>query len=292
MSDHHHDANGVITDLEDVFCLRQQRTGKSAVVAAAGTRHDLGDSVSVGEHDDPAIDDPAVVDDVALDDGAHVGTRRRRPAARAGLPLGPLWALGVGAPDYVEPTRRRDGEHHHRPVAGGSNGPRAPAGGRRRQRRGRCRPCRGRPVARARSARREPEPEHCGRRPGRRDEGTAGHWGRGSFVAGSTGYRWGSGRSHRRRCLGESCLNAGCRDRRPARRPRTIRRPSPGGRQDRRRLPSGRREPLWQGSEVRRPHRAVRRHREAPVPRRPVRRACALTCRTPSRVRSPTSTTP
>jgi hypothetical protein len=69
MSDHRHDTNGVITDLEDVFSVWQRRTGKFAAVATTRPRHGLRDSVSVDEHDD------RTGGDVAGGDGTRVGAR-------------------------------------------------------------------------------------------------------------------------------------------------------------------------------------------------------------------------
>ncbi len=85
MSDHRHDTNGVITDLEDVFSLWQRRTGKFAAVATTRPRHGLRDSVSVDEHDDRTAATLRAVT------ARGVWPARRRLSARAGLPLGGFW---------------------------------------------------------------------------------------------------------------------------------------------------------------------------------------------------------
>jgi hypothetical protein len=97
MSDHRHDTNGVITDLEDVFSVWQRRTGKFAAVATTRPRHGLRDSVSVDEHDDRtggdvAGGDGARVDDFALEQvflsegfGRPVSARRIARGRREGV---------------------------------------------------------------------------------------------------------------------------------------------------------------------------------------------------------------
>ncbi len=119
---------------------------------------------------------------------AHSGRRHRgcggRPTARAGLPLGSLWAVILESPDRWGPPRASElCGRSHRLLPGGREGPGAPAYDRCGQRRGGDRHCRGGPGVGAKPSRGEREPDRLGRRPGRAYERAPWHRGRRGIIA-------------------------------------------------------------------------------------------------------------